>query len=178
MKVIIIYGTDCNETTAWIPWLNNELQRRSINVVIPNLPTPKNQTYMNWQNVVDKIRINEDDVIVSWSTGAIFSVRYLYEKKLQINKLICISGFNNYIGNVPEVDNINKDYFMQDISVARNIAKRIICIKSNNDPFISQQALSEFSEELDAKLINITNGGHFNSNAGYTKFEELLKQIF
>lgn len=25
MKVIIIYGTDCTNKTAWIPWLQNEL---------------------------------------------------------------------------------------------------------------------------------------------------------
>ena len=27
MKTIIIYGTECNEHTAWIPWLKNELER-------------------------------------------------------------------------------------------------------------------------------------------------------
>lgn len=91
--------------------------------------------------------------------------------------MILISGFNNYIGNVPFVDNTNKDFFMNDVKVAKDVAEEIICIKSDNDPFISQQALNDFANELNAKTINIISGGHFNSNAGYNKFPELLSQI-
>ena len=40
-----------------------------------------------------------------------------------------------------------------------------------------QQALNDFANELNAKTINILGGGHFNSNAGYDKFPELLSQI-
>ena len=116
-------------------------------------------------------------MIVAWSTGAIFSVRYLCENNIKVKKLILISGFNNYIGNVPFVDNINKDFFMKDVKVGKDVADKIICIKSDNDPFISQQALNDFANELNAKTINILGGGHFNSNVGYDKFPELLSQI-
>lgn len=177
MKVIIVYGTDCNDKTAWIPWLKTELNKKNIECVIPNLPTPKNQNYNNWAKIVNNLAIDNDDIIVAWSTGAIFSVRYLFERHLKINKLILISGFNNYIGNVPLVDNINKDFFVQDIKIARNVANEIICIKSDNDPFISQDALNRFANDLNAKEININNGGHFNANAGYNKFSELLELI-
>mgnify|MGYP001624117406 FL=1 len=92
--------------------------------------------------------------------------------------MILISGFNNYIGNVPFVDNINKNFFMKDIKVAKDVAEEIICIKSDNDPFISQQALNDFAKELNAKTINILGGGHFNANSGYgEKFEEILKYV-
>ena len=66
---------------------------------------------------------------------------------------------------------------MSDVSVAKNVANEIICIKSDNDPFITQQALNSFAADLDARIINIPNGGHFNSSAGYTQFEELLQLI-
>ena len=91
--------------------------------------------------------------------------------------MILISGFNNYIGNVPFVDNINKDFFMNDVKIAKDVAEEIICIKSDNDPFISQQALNDFAKDFNAKTINILGGGHFNSKAGYNKFPELLSQI-
>ncbi len=45
MKVIVFYGTDCNEKTAWIPWLINKLVKIGYECLIPNLPTPKNQTF-------------------------------------------------------------------------------------------------------------------------------------
>ena len=178
MKVIIFYGTECDENTAWIPYIKKELKNRGIECVVPNLPTPTNQNYKSWSMVSNNCEVNEDDIIVSWSTGAIFSVRYLYENNIKVKRLILISGFNNYVGNVPFVDNINKDYFMQDVAVARNVADKIVCIKSDNDPFISQQALNDFAQKLNAHLVNIKNGGHFNSNAGYNEFPELLKLIF
>ena len=177
MKVIIFYGTDCDDKTAWIPWLKEQLTNQGFECIIPNLPTPENQTYASWAKITKNIDINNDDIIVAWSTGAIFSVRYLYENNIKVKKLILISGFNNYIGNVPFVDNINKDFFMKDVKVGKNVADKIICIKSDNDPFISQQALNDFANELNAKTINILGGGHFNSNAGYDKFPELLSQI-
>lgn len=177
MKVIVFYGTECDDKTAWIPWLKEQLSNQGIGCVIPNLPTPENQTYTSWAKITKNIDINVDDIIVAWSTGAIFSVRYLYENNIKVKKLILISGFNNYIGNVPFVDNINKNFFIKDVKVVQNIADEIVCIKSNNDPFISQQALNDFAKDLNAKTINISGGGHFNSNAGYDKFPELLSQI-
>ncbi len=102
---------------------------------------------------------------------------FLFENFLNIKKLILVSGFNNYVGNVPSVDNINQDFFMHDLSPSQNIVDEIICIKSDNDPFISQEALIEFANELNAKIINIPNGGHFNTNAGFNKFDELLNLI-
>ena len=64
---------------------------------------------------------------------------------------------------------------MEKINV--DIANEIICIKSDNDPFITQQALNDFAHELNAQIINIKNGGHFNSNAGYNEFPQLLTLI-
>lgn len=177
MKVIIIYGTECNDKTAWIPWIKENLLKNNIKCIIPNLPTPDNQNYKTWSDIIDKINIEKEDIIVAWSTGAIFSVRYLYENDIHINKLILVSGFNNYIGNVPHVDEINKTFFMSNESIARQIANQIICFKSNNDPFITQEALNKFGKNLMAKIINIDNGGHFNSKSGYDKFPELLDEI-
>lgn len=178
MKVIVFYGTECDDKTAWLPWLKEQLTKHGeVECIIPDLPTPENQTYKSWTEITKSIDINKDDIIVGWSTGAIFSVRYLYENKIKVKKLILISGFNNYIGNVPFVDNINKNFFMKDVKVVQNIADEIVCIKSSNDPFISQQALNDFAKDLNAKTINISGGGHFNSNAGYDKFPELLSQI-
>ena len=177
MKVVAIYGTECNANTAWFPYLKSELDKMNICCNIPNLPTPNGQTYNNWSNIVNKLEIRNDDIVVGWSTGAIFAVRYLYENNIIVKKLILVSGFNNYIGNVPKVDKINKDFFMKDLSKAKNVAKEIVCIKSDNDPFITQEALDEFAKKLDSKLINIKNGGHFNQSSGYNTFKELIEQI-
>ena len=177
MKVIIIYGTECDENTAWIPWLRKKLISTGIECFVPIFPTPQNQTYQSWEKILKQYSIDTDDVVVGWSTGAIFALRYLFENKQFVRQLVLISGFNNYIGNVPNVDKINKDFFMQDERVAKNVAEEIVCIKSDNDTFITQNALNTFATKLEAKIVNISNGGHFNIKAGYDKFEELFKII-
>lgn len=177
MKVIGFYGTDCTKQTAWFPWLKAELSKQKIDFIIPNLPTPENQNYLTWKNISEKFSINSNDIVVGWSTGAIFAVRFLFEKKIHVKKLILISGFNNYVGNIPFVDNINKDFFMKNLEDAYNLADEIVCIKSNNDPFISQKALNDFAENLHAKVVNVAGGGHFNASAGYLKFPQLLNEI-
>ncbi len=145
--------------------------------MIPNFPTPEGQTYLNWTKTMDKIKINPEDIIIGWSTGSIFAVRYLFEHKIKIKKLILVSGFNNYVGKVAEVDKINKDFFMRNLSSAKDVADEIVCFKSDNDPFISQNALNDFAEKLDAKIVNIKNGGHFNKDSGYCEFYEILEEL-
>ena len=93
-----------------MPWLKEQLTNQGIECVIPNLPTPENQTYTSWAKITKNIDINDDDIIVGWSTGFICSVRYLYENNIKVKKLILISGFNNYIGNMSFVDKINKNF--------------------------------------------------------------------
>ena len=66
---------------------------------------------------------------------------------------------------------------MDNITLTKSVAKEIVCIKSDSDPFITQTALNEFCDKLDAKKVDIVDGGHFNSNARYNKFPELLKTI-
>lgn len=159
MKVVVFYGTECDENTAWIPWLKQELEKEGVECCVPNLPTPENQTYQNWADIASRIEIEKDDMVVGWSTGAIFAVRYLYEHNLKVKKLVLVSGFNNYVGGVPFVDEINKDFFMKDLIKAQNVAKEIVCVKSDDDPFITQEALHNFACDLDAKTINIKRGG-------------------
>lgn len=71
MKVIIFYGTDCDGKTAWIPWLKEQLTNQGIECVIPNLPTPENQTYASWAEITKKI-----DLFVSKKSHRQFSLRH------------------------------------------------------------------------------------------------------
>lgn len=53
---------------------------------------------------------------------------------------------------------------------------KIAFIRTGGQTGVDRAAL-DFAKELDAKIINISGGGHFNSNAGYDKFPQLLSQI-
>ena len=33
MKVVVFYGTECDDKTAWIPWLKEQLTNQVLNVL-------------------------------------------------------------------------------------------------------------------------------------------------
>ena len=92
-----------------------------------------------------------------------------------------VSGFNNYFSE-DEDDfhkKVNKSFYMEDEELIkiRNLCDEIICIYGDNDPFIPQNIFHDLVLKLNAKEVIIKNGGHLNKNAGYEKFEEILKYI-
>ena len=46
-----------------------------------------------------------------------------------------------------------------------------------NDPYVKYDVEKEFADKLTDKQHVIKNGGHINAETGYTKFEEILKEI-
>ncbi len=170
----------------WFPWFKNQIDSETKKCIIPQYPIDEEHHFYNdWKSVLNIYKkfnmINDDTIIIGHSTGSIFSVKYILESKVKVNKLILISGFNNYLS--PDKDDlhnkINPTYYISDeeLKIVKQYANEIICIYENDDPYIPQNVLHDFSVLLDAKEIVINNGGHLNEQAGYTTFDEILKVI-
>lgn len=119
--------------------------------------------------------------MIGHSSGCAFTIKYLIEKKIKINKLILVSGFNNYYSS-DESDfhnTVNKTFYVDDVELdkIKKLCKEIICIYGDNDPYIPQSVFKDLATKLKAKEIIIHNGGHLNKEAGYDKFEQLLDYI-
>ena len=50
-------------------------------------------------------------------------------------------------------------------------------LHSDNDPYVTLANGEKLAEKLGIKLNFVPNSGHFNAQAGYTKFPALLKEI-
>ena len=125
-----------------------------------------------------KEKINNDTVFIGRSIGPVFAIKYLMENNLHINRLISISGFNQYSVDGADYDNVNKSMFVDNLAGFKRHCKQIVCVISENDPYVQLSALQEFANSIATNVINIKDGGHFNSDSGYgIKFEELLKWI-
>ncbi len=48
---------------------------------------------------------------------------------------------------------------------------------SDNDPYVPLKKAEELAKNLGVKVSLVKNAGHFNEDAGYTKFELLLEKI-
>ncbi len=178
----IIHGTFGSPFENWFPWLSQELTKRGIKNIVPQFPIERTlHNYENWSQLLDYYfslgLINDKTIFVCHSTGSIFLTKYLIKKRLNVNKLIFVSGVNNYIGGYPDFDEANKSFFCDNAEDIHKYCKEIISFYSDNDPYIPIDELKEFARTVAHQSIVIKNGGHINAESGYIKFPEILPFI-
>ena len=175
----IVHGSFGDNKEHWLPWLENKIKQAGGEIYNIKFPVGKEkQTFEAWSKVLDKYKdkINKDSVFVGRSIAPIFIVKYLLKNNLKINKLISVSGFNGYI-NVPDYDYVNKTFFLDEIKGFEKLCRHRICYISKNDPYVPYYLLDMFSKNIKAKVYCRENAGHFNTDSGYSTFEELLKLL-
>lgn len=183
----IVHGFKGSNIENWFPWLKKKIDSQDCLCIIPQFPIDKeHHIYSEWEKILDVYNkdfhlMNENTVIIGHSTGSICALKYILENKINIKKLILVSGFNNYLSSDKnDIHNkLNPSYYVNDneISKIKNYVKEIVCIYGDNDPYIPQDVLKDFAKSINAKEVVIHNGGHLNEIAGYKTFPEILKEI-
>ena len=183
MQVILIHGTFGNPYVNWFPWLAQKLEENKVKFISPNFPTPESQDYKSWKKLLDyydsKGLINESSIFIGHSCGSIFSARYMAEKKRKFLGLISTSGYNNFIEGDQYMRKLNESFYVEDsaLSILKTSVIERHCFFGDNDPYIPQLYFKNFANVLNAKSHVVHNGGHLNSNAGFNKFDDLLKTV-
>ena len=178
----IIHGSFSSPFSNWIPYLRSEIANRDLVVYTPDLPSGVGyQNYTNWENMMNEYvklgLINENTTIYAHSIAPVFVCKFLINNKIKIKRLISVCGFNNYLGINEEYDNVNESMYLDNLKDVKEYCNDIICYYSKNDPYVKYEVEKEFADIIAHKQIVIDDGGHLNSESGYTEFEELLKWI-
>lgn len=187
MKYIVInHGFKGSNIENWFPWLKEKCDSNSVQVIIPQYPIDDDKHfYEYWKKVLDTYKefdyLNDESVIIGHSSGCAFSIKYILENKIKIDKLILVSGFNNYYSNdkLDFHNVVNKTFYVDEKKLIKlkNYVRKIICIYGDNDPYIPQSEFHNLAKLLEAKEVIIKNGGHLNKDAGYSDFEEILSEL-
>lgn len=174
----IIHGTFGHNKENWFPWLENQLKSKGFEVYNLNYPTPENQNFENWANVLNqyKDKINNETVFICHSIGCVFLAKYCINYKCKIGKAIFVSGCNNHFF-IPEFDKINKYMYTDNLVEFEKYCKDVVCFYSKNDPYIPLNKLIEFADLVNAEHVVYENAGHFNEKAGFITFEDILKYL-
>lgn len=176
---VIIHGSFGSQYENWFGWLYNELTNKGSNVLVPQMPCGEDQNYINWCKVFNgyKHLFNENTTFVCHSLSPAFIVNYLIDNNLKANKLILVAPFYEKLGN-KEFDEVNSTFLIsKDFSKIQALVKEIVCFVSTNDPYVPNSASLHFANKLNAKVVKVSNAGHFNEDAGYLKFELLLNYL-
>ena len=176
----MIHGAFGNPTENWFPWLKQKLEELNHEVIIPQFPTPENQSLDNWNKVFDeyKNKIDENSIFVGHSLAPAFILSILEHVNMPIKGSFFISGFLKLLGN-ETFDSINKTFVEKqfDWSKIKQNCEQFFIYHSDNDPYVPAECAHELANKLDVEARIIKNAGHFNESAGYIKFEKLFDDI-
>jgi len=178
LNAIIIHGAYGNPNENWFPWLKKELEKTGCTVSVPKFPTPENQTLESWLNVFndyeDKI---EGSILIAHSLGVPFILNILEKTNKKVKACFFVSGFAGKLGN-SKFDEINKSFLKDfDWEKIKQNCEVFYVFHSDNDPYVALKKAEELTSDLGVPMILVEGAGHFNSAAGYDKFEILLKNI-
>ena len=116
-------------------------------------------------------------MIFAHSIAPIFVCHFLVSHKINVKKLVFVCGFNNYLGINNEYDTVKKTMYFDNLQDIKLYAHEIVCFYSKNDPYVKFEAEKEFADTIATKQIVIDDGGHLNSESGYTEFKELVEYL-
>lgn len=178
----LIHGSFASPFSNWIPYLKENLENQNLECYTPDLPSGVGkQTYENWERVMLSYYvcglINENTVIFAHSIAPVFICKFLVKNNIKIKRLVSVCGFNNYLGINEEYDSVNESMYFENLKDVKKYTSDIICYYSDNDPYVKYEVEKNFADTITENSIVIPNGGHLNSESGYTKFSDLLKHI-
>jgi leucyl-tRNA synthetase len=139
------------------------------------MPTPWNPKYSGWKKEFEKIKVDEDSILVGTSAGGGFLVRWLGETKTKIKKLILVSP--GKVGNSDKLNEFYGDKFY--IDVKDLVKEKIVIYTSKDDHDYHIAGAEEYAKAFDGKFVKFGKGyGHFTSQTLVGKdFPELLDEI-
>ncbi len=174
----------------WMGWTKNELEKKGFVAINPFITNGYKLEYEDWKKEIDKLHIDKNTILVGWSSGGAFWVRWLSETKKRVKKLILVAPAKVVGNSKKSQDEIkalgikpewrpqwNRFHdFKCDIEIKNRVDEIVIFI--SNDATWLVEAANIYTKELDAKLIKISNQGHFENNRRPSpKFPELLEEI-
>lgn len=174
----IFHGSNGNPGKHWYPWLKDKLEEKDLEVYSPKFPIENKQSLKNWLQTLKqhKDKIN-NSILVGHSLGGPFIVDILDQWDVNPEACFIVSGFIGHLEAEGE-PNIN-DFSDRDFNWNRikNRCSSFYMFHSDNDPYVPLENAKKLADKLNADLIVIKKGEHFQSQSGYEKFEELLKKI-
>jgi pimeloyl-ACP methyl ester carboxylesterase len=86
----------------WMGWLKIELEKLGYTVTNPFLKDGYKQEYEEWKEQLEPLDIDEETILIGWSAGGAFWVRWLGETKKRVDKLILVAPAKLYEKSGPE----------------------------------------------------------------------------
>lgn len=189
-KAIIIHGWSKFEdwrqldrpspsNEAFIPWLSKQLMVRRIHPIAIEMPNSYAPNYEIWKKELERFELDEETILVGWSCGGGFLLRYLSENNIRVRKLVLLSPWIGTFDN--DIDKYEFDESFFDFNLSENIYERVLedIILLEAEDEVKEVLMS--IEKIKSKLKNINykivegSGRHFFEENQPVVLEEILR---
>lgn len=166
-RAFLIHGWEGVPEEGWRPWLKNELEKESFEVIVPAMPDTNYPKITAWVPHLIKTvgKPTENDYFVGHSLGCITILRYLetLDKKEKISGSVLVAGFSDDLG-YQEL----KGFFETPInwSKIKGHCEKFVAIMSDNDPYVPLRHGDVFHKQLGARVVIEHNRKHFSGGDG------------
>ncbi len=148
---------------------------------MPSFTTPYKQDYESWKTILMSYKkvgyITEETTFITHSLGGIFIAKFLVDNNIKVKKIVTVAGFNHI--QFDEDNSLYDSFYMLDEEIIKicKLCDEIICIYSDNDPYVPTEKAEIFADKIQGKKVLINHAGHFNEKYGYKEFKEILKYL-
>jgi len=186
-RVFIIHGWDGYPEEGWFPWLKKELESRGFSVQVPSMPHPENPIIDDWVSFL-KDSVGEPDentYFIGHSIGCQTTLRYLETLEGRVvGNVVLVAPWMTLSQEVwdegEETVATGNPWVETPINFekVKNMARRFICIFSEDDPAVPYEENKRiFEEKLNAKIITTTGKGHFREEDGVQELPSALQAV-
>ena len=182
-KAVIIHGTGSSPEGNWFPYIKAELEKRGVEVCVPQLPVENEQSLDSWlQSFREQVpfELDSDTIVIGHSVGVPFLLNVLnHELQTPLKATVLVSGFYEKL-DLPHLESQLATFvdLTYDWELVKKNAGRIIQLHGDDDPAVPLVQAQKLAEKISSDLTVIPGGGHLNRKTGYiNKFPELLEKL-
>ena len=179
-KVILMHSKDTGATCKWYPWFKEQMEKRRIEVHIPELPNSDNPKISEWLPILRSFSPDEDTVLVGHARGGVAILRYLERlpEGRKIKKIILLAvntGSAKYI--TIQSESIFGFYTEAgyDFEKIKSHCSDFVVMHSKDDELVPFEHGEQTAEGLNARFIKFKNKGHFGEDNGIVP--GLIKEV-
>jgi len=162
----------------WLLWLKEELEKQDVETFIPAMPEPWKPKYEEWKKEFEKLRseVNKNTILIGHSAGGAFLARWLGETEREVKKLILVAA--GKIIREASQDRLKELYTFDIDKNIKNNVEEIVVFISDDELEHRKESARIYEKELEARLIEMKNMGHFvMKDMGTHEFPELLEEV-
>ncbi len=180
MKVVLIHGKDAGPKSKWYPWFGEEVKKMGYEFLAPTLPKPADPIMEEWLAEIDKVKPDENTILIGHSRGGVAILRWLEKaaREKKVKKVILIAANSGRLKDKAILSESNYGFYTDegyDFKKIKSHCNDFVILHSRDDSWVPFSAGEMNADGLSAKFLQFNDRGHFGK--GINEIPELLEEI-